>query len=324
VQLGIKTSIGEDMYVSKSNSDTIVAISPISLKNNSQKTLFSWRDKKALHFDKDQVRSFNFKSRNERFTFTKDGSDWKLTKPLEAAADNSTVNAVLNKLDFGNIKTVEEEEASSLVKYRLTNPQYTIEVFSGPELAKSSVSFSRLDGNKSYGKDEVRPHVFTVDSSFIKPFKKELFDFRDKDLVDFSKPAIDRINLLNDGELLMFSKDTSDRWQLESGEPIKNYKINDLLDALDDMKVDAFIAEKPVYLMPYELADPGKKIELFAGASKEIELEFGKIRNNRMYVRLTQSGRVVAIDRDKLDKILLTLEDVFDPTAKNVDNNVIN
>jgi hypothetical protein len=121
----------------------------------------------------------------------------------------------------------------------------------------------------------------------------------------------------------MFSKDTSDRWQITSGEPIKNYKINDLLTALDNMKVDAFIAEKPSYLMPYELANPKKKIELFAGDSKEVELEFGKVKNDQMYVRIVPSGRIVAVNRDKLDKVLLTMKDVFDPTAAMVDSSKI-
>ena len=323
VQLGMKTSIGEDMYITRNNQDTMVAITPISLKNNAQKSLFSWRDKKVLHFNKDQVRSFNFKNGGETYSFAKEGSDWALTKPLEAKADNSTVNAILNKIDFGRIKTVEAEQAASLSKYKLTDPQYKIEIFSGPELAKSTVSFSRLDGNTAYGKDEVRPHIFTVDSTFIKPFKKSLFDFRDKDLVDFNKPAINRINLLNGSELLMFSKDTSDRWQIASGEPVKNYKINDLLTALDNMKVDAFVAEKPAYLMPYELANPKKKIELFAGDSKEVELEFGKVKNDQMYVRIVPSGRLVALKQDKLDKVLLTMKDVFDPTAAMVDSSKV-
>jgi len=323
VQLGMKTSIGEDMYVSRNNQDTVVAITPISLKNNAQKTLFSWRDKKVLHFNKDQVRSFNFKNGRDTYSFAKEGSDWTLTKPLEVKADNSTVNAILNKLVYGRIKTVEAEQAASLSKYKLTDPQYKIEVFSGPELAKSTVFFSGLDGNKAYAKDEVRPQVFTVDSTFIKPFKKELFDFRDKDLVDFNKPAINRINLLNGAEILMFSKDTSDRWQIASGEPIKNYKINDLLTALENMKVDAFVAEKPKYLMPYELANPKKKIELFNGDNKEVELEFGKVKNDQMYVRIVPSGRLVAVNRDKLDKVLLTMKDVFDPTAAMVDSSKI-
>lgn len=320
VQLGQKTSIGEEMYVSKGNQDTVVAVSPISLKNAAQKSLFSWRDKKTVHFNKDQVRSFNLITRKNTFSFTKEGSDWKITKPLEAAAENSTVNAVLSKLDYGQIKSVEAESATNLSKYKLSKPDYKIELFSGPEQAKSTVIFSEDEKNKYFGKDEVRPHIFTVDSTFIQPLKKDMFAFRDKDLVDFNKASIDRINLLNGKELLMFTKDSSDQWHISTGEPVKSYKIKDLVNAVADMKIDAFISEKPAYLMPYELANPKKKLELYAGDSKEVELEFGKVKGDKMYVRVSQTGQVVAITTKKLEKILLTMDDVYDKTAKNVNN----
>jgi hypothetical protein len=118
----------------------------------------------------------------------------------------------------------------------------------------------------------------------------------------------------------MFSKDTSDQWQIASGQDIKSSKINELLTSLNNLKVDAFISEKPAYLMPYELANPRKKIELFAGDSKEIELEFGKVKNELMYVRIVPSGRVVAIKEDKLDNILLTMDDVIDNEARSADS----
>lgn len=313
VILGDKTSIGSNMYVTKG--DTMVSISPISLKNNAQKSLFSWRDKRAIHFNKDEVRAVNLKTKQGSFSFEKDGSDWKLIKPLETKADNNEVTSVLNKLDFGRIKSVEAEEAGNPARFNLSKPAYKIELFSGSEKSKSTVMFSAVEDNKAYGKDEVRPHIFTVDSTFMKPFNKTLFDFRDKDLVDFNRNSINRINLLNNGELLMFSKDTSDRWQIDSGEPIKNYKINDLVSEVERLKVDGFVAENPGYLLPYGLSNPKGRLELFAGDSKEIELEFGNSKNEKTYVRNPRSGQVVFVEDSKLEKILLTMDDVYDETA---------
>ena len=123
---------------------------------------------------------------------------------------------------------------------------------------------------------------------------------------------------------MVFTRDSSDRWQIESGEPIKNYKINDLLDGINNLKVDAFISEKPSYLMPYGLANPGKKIELFAGDSKEIDLEFGNVKNDRMFVINPRTGSVVAIKTDKLKNILLKKDDVYDPTANKTDTDTNN
>jgi hypothetical protein len=319
VMLGDKTSIGSNMYVTKG--DTIVSLSPISLKNNAQKSLFSWRDKKAVHFKKDEVRTINLETAQGNFSFEKEGSDWKMMKPLETLADKNEVTAVLNKLDFGRIKSVEAEETSNLNRYNLARPAYKVELLSGPEKSKSAVVFSRIKDNKAYAKDEVRPQIFTVDSTFLKPFNKSLFDFRDKDLVDFNKSSINSINLLNNGELMMFTKDTSDRWQAKSGEPIKNYKINDLVNEVERLKVDGFVAEKPSYLLPYGLSNPKGHLELFAGDSKEVELEFGNSKNGETYVRNPRTGQVVNVKDSKLEKILLTMDDIYDETAKKVKEN---
>ncbi|MCB9058408.1 MAG: DUF4340 domain-containing protein [Calditrichae bacterium] len=319
VILGDKTSIGNNMYVTKG--DTFVSISPISLKDAAQKSLFSWRDKRTVHFNKDAVREFNLQTAKGSFSFEKDGSDWKVTKPLQAKADNNEVTAILNKLDFGRIKSVESENAANLQQFHLNAPAYRIELFSGAEKSKSTVMFSKLIDNQSFGKDEVRPQIFTVDSTFLRPFNKSLFDFRDKNLVEFNKSSINRINLLNNGELLTFSKDTSDRWQISTGEPIKNYKINDLVSEVEKLKVDEFVAENPSYTFPYGLTNPKGRLELFAGDSKEIELEFGNSKNGRTFVRNPRTGQVVAIEDSKLEKVLLTMENVYDETAKMVKDN---
>ena len=71
IGLGDKTSIGSNMYASKGDSN--VFISPISLKNAAQKTLFSWRDKRAIKLEKDAVRAFSLKSPSGEFKFEKEG-----------------------------------------------------------------------------------------------------------------------------------------------------------------------------------------------------------------------------------------------------------
>ena len=98
VMLGEKTSIGSNVYVTKG--DSMVSLTPLSLKDAAQKPLLSWRDKRAIHFKKDEVRAFNLKSGSGNFNFEKEGTDWMLTAPLKSKADNNEVTAVLNKLDF--------------------------------------------------------------------------------------------------------------------------------------------------------------------------------------------------------------------------------
>jgi hypothetical protein len=315
VQFGDKTGIGEDMYICKSLSDTLIGITPISLKNDSQKPLLTWRDKKAIQFDKNTIHSFSLKSGKDNYSFEKSGSNWNLTKPLKAKADNNSVNAILNKLDFGRIKTVASENPSGLSAFRLSNPQYVIELFGAGNVKQGSIAFSSLKDNESFGKDDARPHIFTVDSNFVSVFNKSLFDVRDKDFIDLNVSAINRVNLLFGNSIMTFTRDTTDTWSVSGGQPIKSTKVDDLVSAVQNLQVDGFVAENPDYLRPYGLTTPQGSLELFANSSKEAELEFGNEKNDKRYLRNAQSGQVVLVNSEKLKNIIISLDDIKDDAA---------
>ena len=151
-----------------------------------------------------------------------------------------------------------------------------------------------------------------VDKNFIETFDISLFDLRDKDLIDFNVSGVDRINLFFDANILTFNKDTSDIWHVANGEPIKSDKITELISKLQSLKVDKFVAENPTYLSPFGLAPSKGSLEMFIGDSKEVELEFGMVKNGERYIRKKPSKSVFAVKKEKLDKILISLSDVLE------------
>lgn len=311
VQFGYKTSIGEDMYVAKSYSDSIVFITAENLKKEAQKPLFQWRDKKAMHVNMNEVISFNIKIGNMNYAFQKENSEWRMVKPVKAKADKDNVEAILRKLENGTIKSVEAENISYAGKYNLANPYFKIDI-STINGSEKSISFSKLKDNKSFGKDSSRPHVFVVDEKFINAIEKSSFNLRDKDLIDFNVALIDRINLFFKSTVLTFNKDTSNTWQIASGEPIKSDKIKKLVQAVQDLKVDRFVAENPTYLSPFGLAPSKGSLELFKDGSKEVELEFGMEKNDERYIRKKQSKAVYTVKSAKMKNILIKLSDILD------------
>ena len=314
VLLGDKTSIGANVYAGRG--DTLVYLVPQSVKSNADKSLFDWRDKKAIHFEKAKVRQIALRTPKGRFTFVKEGGDWKLTEPLETKAERSAVDGILNKLDFGRIKSVVAETSDKAAKYGLIKPAYRIELFSGAEKAKSGLSFSRPKGNTVYGKDDVRPHIFTVDTLFLKPFNKDLFGYRDKKILDFEREKVNKINLLYEDTLLTMVKDTSNVWRLNSGEKLKSWKVNSLLSSLSSLKAEKFVAENPPYLMPYGLVNPEGQIELFAGDDPLVKLDIGKKKKDMVYVRNPRRKQVVTIKKSKLKDLFPKKKDLVEEVKK--------
>ena len=310
VSIGDATDIGSNIYVALL--DTLVHLVPQALKTNADKSLFDWRDKKTIHFEKDNIREFNLSNPEGRFTFVKENGDWKMTKPIETKAEKSSVDAVLNKLQSGRIKSVVDEEGINLAKYNLSRATYSVEMLSGMEKAKTSIVFSQVKDNVSYGKDGVRPQVFTVDSNFVKPFNKDLYGFRDKKILDFNDDEVTRINLSHNNELMRFHKDTVDVWYLDSGEKAKKWKINSLLTSIRNLKAEKFIEEDPHYFMNYGLVNPESRIEIYGENELIAELNLGFIKKGLVYTYNPRSKPLVAIKEEKLNDLFPPLNDLLE------------
>jgi len=309
IKFGGKTSVGENMYVALC--DTVVYLIPSYIKTQADKSLFDWRDKRTVHFKKDAVREIHLKSPQGYFVFIKDGANWKITQPLNAEADKVSVNALLSKLDYGRIKSIVEEKTKHLKKYHLNKPAYRIELFSGSDKAETGVSFSVLKDKKAFGKDDVRPQIFTVDAGFLKPFQKTLFDFRSKKITEFERSKADSLILTNNDTLMTFVKDTSATWQFASGQKAKSWQVKNILSALSNLKAVKFVAEKAVNLHKFGLDKPKRFLRVFAAKKLICDLEVGRKTAEQVYARNTiKPQEIVTIKAERLKRLFLKKKDL--------------
>ena len=310
VTLGENTSIGSNLYASIE--DTVVHLIANSIRNQANKSLFDWRDKKAVHFKRNAVREIRLKNPKGSFAFEKTGSDWVIKEPMQTRADNSKINTLLNKLQNGNINSVVSEKSEKLKKYGLSGPAYVVELFSGDEKAKTEVVFSSLKGNKAHGKDGVRPHIFTVDSTFLKPFRYGLFDFRDKKFAKFESAPADSISMFYKDSLMCFVKDSLNKWIFSTGEKAKSWQVRNILSTISNLQARKFVAEKPDNLKAYGLEQPAGSIKIFAGNVELCQLNTGKEQGKHVYAKSSLSPAVVKIDAEKLDRLFLKKADLLD------------
>lgn len=313
VMLGDNTSIGSNLYASKS--DTLVHLIANTIRNQADKSLFDWRDKKVLHFDRNKVRELRLHNPKGDFFFVKQGNDWALKEPKQTKADNGKVNELLNKLQNSKIKSVAAEKSAQLKKFGLSKPAYRTELFLGQEKAKAEVIFSSLKKNRAYGKDGVRPHIYTVDSTFLKPFRYSLFDFRDKKFSKFESVSADSISLFYKDSLISFVKDSSNKWMLSSGEKTKSWQVSNILSTLSNLQAKKFVSEKPGNLKGYGLEKPAGRLEVFAGKRKLCELNTGRESGKQVYAKSSLSPAVVLIDAEKLDRLFPKKADLLEKAS---------
>ena len=310
VRLGDNTSIGSNLYASKS--DTLVHLIANTIRNQADKSLFDWRDKSVVHFDRNKVRELRLHNPAADFLFVKEGSDWTIKEPIQTKAENAKVNELLNKLQNGKIKSVAAEKSSQLEKFGLSKPAYRTALFLGQEKSKAEVMFSSLKGNKAFGKDGVRPHVYTVDSTFLKPFRYRLFDFRDKKFCKFESAPADSMSLFYKDSLLSFVKDSTNNWSLSSGQKTKSWQVRNILSTLNNLQAKKFVAEKAGSLKRYGLQKPRGCLQVFAGKKKLCQLDTGREKDKLVFARSSLSPAVVLIDSEKLERLFPKKADLLE------------
>jgi hypothetical protein len=315
VNFGNDTPVGSNVFVSKT--DTIVYTVPRYIKNNADKGLFDWRDKSVAKVKKSDIREFVVKNEHGTFKLVKEGSDWQLKSPIQSEADNSMVSTILNKMEYGKVKSVVSESFDDAKKYKLVQPAYKIDLYLGEAKALKKIYFSTLKGNEAYGKDESRPHVFTVDSLFIRDINKSLFDLRNKKIAKFEKDDAKKIVLVQGDSSVIMEKDTSGTWTFNQ-QKLKEWKINSFLNSLSGMNAKKFVAENVSSSKKYGLDQPKREIRVYTDGKKEIcSVYFGEKRDDKRIIAFSMHSKIIAeVDKNVFNNLEFKLDEFAEPEKK--------
>jgi len=315
--IGDNSGIGSNVFTGKG--DSSVFLTPVSLKKGAQKTLFEWRDKRILLFDRSKVTEIRLSSPKGNFTF-ENTNGWHLTLPLQTLADATTVDAMLNKLNSGRMKKVEAENANQLKKYKLVRPAFSVSLFEGADKIESRLIFSDSNGEGAFARDNARPMVFRLDKDFEKTFDKTLFDFRDKKFVDGMVTSADKVEWYLDGNKEMAQKDSSGTWLLNGVDTLETFKMNSFLNKIRDLKATGFIGKKSSGLARYGLQKPANNIVFYKDDKTIAQLKFGKTAKENVYVQDVKNGQLVRVASASV-KNLLKSADSYKKQMKAAVNN---
>ena len=266
IRFGDDTPVGSNAFANKV--DTVVFMVPNYTKRNFIKALFDWRDKSVTRVKQAEVNEILLQNPQGKFHLVKEGNDWQMQAPLSTRADNGTVSSILSKMEFGRATGVASESMDQPDRYRLSKPAYQVEMLIGEARAQKRVIISDLKDNVAYVKDMSRPQVFTVDSTFIKEINKSLFQLRFKKIAEFDRDGADSVTVQQGDSLYLFSKDTSSTWYLSGNKKVKNWKMNSLLNTLNNLSAKKFLQENVASSSKYSLAKPERRIALYQHGEK--------------------------------------------------------
>jgi len=273
--IGEKSPTGSDLFA-KRNDEKKVFLIPAFQESSLNKSTFDLREKTLLKFDRDKVDAIDVAAAGKTTAFAKQGTDWKITKPLDVRADLSAVEGLVGRLQSAQMKSIVTETPTpeDLKKYGLDKPEATVNVKAGSATA-TLVLGGKTPENTVYARDLSKPTVVTVESSLADELKKGSDEYRRKDLFEFRVYNATRVEITRNDQTTVFERvkgqgeNAQDKWRRVSpnAADADKDKVEGMLSRLSNLRASSFAdstsktgLDKPAMTVAVKF-DDGKKEE---------------------------------------------------------------
>ena len=242
--IGDKSPTGADLFAKRNDEKRVFLIAAFQEQSFNHST-FDLRDKTLVKFPRDKVDSLEIDANGKTLQIAKQGSDWKITKPLEATADFGSVEGLIGRLQSARMQSNVTNEATpaDLKKYGFEKPEITLHLNAGSEKATLLVG-GKADNNAVYVRDASKPAVMTMESSLADDLRKNADEYRRKDIFQFRSYTANRIELTRNNQTLAFEKvkdqETWRRVSPNAGDVDKD-KMTTFLAKLEGMRALSFV-----------------------------------------------------------------------------------
>lgn len=293
------------------------------------------KKKTLFDFKSDDVTEVALVYPDREIDLKKVGDDWRLTKPLDTAADNMTVKNLVNAIAECEIKKT-LDDSKDLAQYGLDQPFVKVTVkLKDKELPTILVGKNTPVGFSTYIQKADDPKVLLTSSAFRSGMDKKVKDVRDKTILNFAETDAHKLELHGDGKDIVLTRQ-DDNWKIEQPGPYAadSGSMRTLLSTLRSMRAVDFPADQPTDLTPYGLDHPRLKVMLYLGKDNAEKSILLGSENEKKEVYVQGSGQptvytvsdwvfrdlnkgvddlrdksVLAFDRDKITEVQLTRKD---------------
>ena len=316
--IGQKSPTGGNLFA-KRNAEERVFLIPAFQEQTFNRGTFDLRDKAVLRFERDKVDRITIDAAGKTLELAKTGSDWKLTKPVQAASDYAAVEGLVGRVSSAQMKSIVSENATpaDLKKYGLDKPAATISLGLGSAKAALLLGGKTSDG-ALYAKDASKQVVITLDAALADELRKGADEYRRKDLFAFRAYDANRLEITRGGQTVAFDKvkgaspTDEDKWRRAGDKPpdvgkdADKEKMSVFLAKLESIRATSFVdstaktgLDSPVMTV-YAKFDEGKKEE---------RVVFGKAGDSVYASRPGEPG-AAKVSATEFDEIVKKLDEL--------------
>lgn len=263
-------------------------------------------ERRLLTLEAEEVRRLEVTAKDVTTVIEKKGDRWRITAPVEAAADEAAVDGLLDRLV--SARRQRKVEGTDPAAFGLAPPLVVVAAIdeAGTRAEVALGKTNAFDGS-IFVRDD-RGAIGTANASLRGALERTTFDLRDKRLVVVGQDTVSAIVLSNGVELVR----EAEGWFV--GEPVRERADDPTADgivrALQDLRATAFAAEKVEDLAAWGLDAPVWQVELRRKEGEPVRIAFGQ-RDGKTWARAGE-GPVAEVRADVLDSVRKELDQLRD------------
>jgi hypothetical protein len=276
---------------------------PSENRKNEEKAL----SEKVISFNPEDVKTIAIVKAENTVELKRNTSEaWQMTKPVHAKGDFEAVSDFLSFLDNLNFTRVVDESSKKLSTFGLDAPKFQVILSMNDDEKKGLlVGDDHPMGNRLYLARLNEKRVLTADIT-KNLLDRNVYDLRDKTILDFKTTQINKIELTQNDQTLTFSKNKKS-WQITK-EKISakgsESEITNFLNTIQDALVEQFVEEKPDQLTPYGLKHSKHMVKLTILKKKlPLTLFIGKRHKSGYYAKTLAKDNIFVIKKSLFDTL---------------------
>jgi len=305
--VGQLNSVGTSVYA-KADKESKVYLTGTPVKSKTDQPLVYFRDKTIIEMEKDSIDKLVFYQKDKEFIVEKQGEQWKLTKPLQTDADFSKIDIILKVLVAQQIVEFADENPGNLEKYGLKNPINRVEVFNTKSKVKQTIYIGKYNKPYYYVKVNTKPHIFEVDTGFVKQLMPTFYDVRDKKILIFEIESINVLKITQNKTASVFNKnDSTGLWEMTKPlkKPANSEKITNIIKEIYWARAEKFIEQIGGDLKQYGLEPPEADFILLSKGKTIIHVQLGKAVDNKRYFYNKEKNALYLVRQATYDNIVV-------------------
>jgi hypothetical protein len=312
VKLEVKLKSGQTHNIALGGSDDIslsayakidgaqnVSLLPVSLLNDSNKSLNDIRDRSVISATQYELSSIKIVNEGGGFELEKKDSEWNIKSPVSGIADASQVTTMLADITGAKAVEIVSESVDDPAKYGLDKPKVsiTVRLTTGGE---QTVSIGSKVAENYYAKVSDRPQLLKVDTLFHEKLNTKLASLRSKQFVKLDREALAKVYIKN-SNLTLVAEKKDNKWMItepadKKDKEASTFKIFTPLETAATEVID-----KPSGAISARLAKPTVEIRLTDKDGKTTVLKISSADGESVYVKVDGRSEIYRVEKSVLD-----------------------